>query len=66
MNRVLQAAGRVIRRDDDRGIVVLIDDRYSEPGYVRMFPAAWEDIRFTGDAKSLAEIAKRFATRDPN
>lgn len=66
MNRVLQAAGRVIRCEDDRGIVVLIDDRYSEPGYVRMFPAAWEDIRFTGDAKSLAEIAKRFAKRDPN
>lgn len=63
MNRVLQAAGRVIRREDDRGIVVLIDDRYSEPGYVRMFPAAWENIRFTGDAKSLAEIAKRFNSR---
>lgn len=63
MNRVLQAAGRVIRREDDRGIVVLIDDRYSEPGYVRMFPAAWENIRFTGDAKSLAEIAKRLNSR---
>ena len=63
MNRVLQAAGRVIRREDDRGIVVLIDDRYSEPGYIRMFPAAWENIRFTGDGRSLAEIAKRFAAK---
>ena len=28
-NRVMQAAGRLIRHEDDRGIIILIDDRYS-------------------------------------
>lgn len=33
MNRVFQAAGRVIRREDDRGVIVLIDDRFDDPIY---------------------------------
>ena len=31
MNRVFQAAGRVIRREDDRGVIVLIDNRFDDP-----------------------------------
>lgn len=38
MNNVLQAAGRVIRTDTDRGIVVLIDDRYLTPQYQGTVP----------------------------
>ncbi len=60
MNKVLQAAGRVIRREDDRGIVVLIDDRYSSPEYVRLFPPHWGGMRFVGDASALRELARRF------
>ena len=60
MNRVLQAAGRVIRRDDDRGVVVLADDRYADPKYRNLFPVHWKSVQYAGNSKSLAEIMKRF------
>jgi len=42
INRVLQAAGRVIRSEADRGAVLLIDDRYSRPSYRDLLPAEWD------------------------
>ena len=60
MNSVLQAVGRVIRRDSDRGIAVLIDDRYAEPKYTELFPSEWKKIKYAGNSSSLAEIARRF------
>jgi len=42
MNKVLQAAGRVIRTMEDIGIVVLLDERFLSPSYLRMFPREWE------------------------
>jgi DNA excision repair protein ERCC-2 len=42
MNKVQQAAGRVIRSETDRGIVVLIDERFDQMGYRRLFPKEWE------------------------
>lgn len=42
MNKVLQAAGRVIRTSEDRGIILLLDERFLEEGYQRMFPREWE------------------------
>jgi DNA excision repair protein ERCC-2 len=41
MNRVMQAVGRVIRSEKDRGIALLIDDRYLETRYRTMFKAEW-------------------------
>ena len=38
MNKVLQAAGRVIRTADDVGIVALLDERFLQHTYQRMFP----------------------------
>ena len=60
MNNVLQAAGRVIRSEDDLGIVVLADDRYSLPKYRVLFPEHWKNIQYAGNASSLAEIMRRF------
>ena len=60
MNRVLQAAGRVIRTDDDRGIVVLLDDRYATEQYKMMFPLHWSHARFVHSASELAEITRKF------
>lgn len=60
MNSVLQAAGRVIRREEDRGIVVLIDDRYGTPTYQRLFPNHWKHLKYAGNSSSLAEIARKF------
>jgi Rad3-related DNA helicase len=41
MNKVLQAAGRVIRSENDRGIIILIDDRFSTQQYSNLFPQDW-------------------------
>ncbi len=60
MNSVLQAAGRVIRREEDRGIVVLIDDRYASPTYQKLFPKHWKHLKYAGNPASLAEIVRKF------
>jgi DNA excision repair protein ERCC-2 len=41
VRKVVQAAGRVIRTPDDRGVVHLIDDRYAQPRVRRLLPAWW-------------------------
>lgn len=41
MNKVLQAAGRVIRTADDIGVVALLDERFLQYAYLRMFPREW-------------------------
>ena len=41
LQKVIQAAGRVIRGTDDRGMVMLIDDRFAEPRVQGMFPGWW-------------------------
>lgn len=60
MNKVLQAAGRVIRREDDRGVIVLIDDRFADPVYRKSIPSLWRSLKFVPDAKALNERLKRF------
>ena len=60
MNRVFQAAGRVIRREGDRGVIVLIDDRFDDPIYKKSLPALWSGVRFVDDAKRLREILDDF------
>jgi len=52
MNRVLQASGRVIRSRADRGVVLLIDSRFVESRYRRLFPAWWQTAR----VKNAGEI----------
>ncbi|MBH5319800.1 ATP-dependent DNA helicase [Paenibacillus sp. GSMTC-2017] len=41
MNKVLQAGGRLIRSENDRGTLLLIDDRYLQATYRRLLPAEW-------------------------
>ena len=45
MNKVLQAAGRVIRTAEDRGIIALLDERFLENEYLCLFPREWETYR---------------------
>ena len=60
MNRVFQAAGRVIRREGDRGVIVLIDDRFRDPIYKKSIPDLWADMAFSDDPKSLRERLDKF------
>ena len=64
MNRVLQAGGRVIRREEDRGVIVLIDDRFSDPLYKKSIPALWRGLKFVGDAKGLKMLLDKFWAED--
>ncbi len=43
MNKVLQAAGRVIRTTEDEGVILLLDDRFRNREYEEMFPMEWSD-----------------------
>ena len=43
MNKVQQAAGRVIRTEEDRGVVVLLDERFLTSAYRNMFPKEWKE-----------------------
>ena len=60
MNRVLQAAGRVIRHELDRGVIVLIDDRFDDPIYKKIIPSLWAGMEYVGDPKELNERIKEF------
>ena len=60
MNRVLQAAGRVIRTENDKGVIVLIDDRFDDPIYKKIIPSLWRGMRFIPDAKLLREELDKF------
>jgi Rad3-related DNA helicase len=44
-NKVLQAAGRVIRSSGDRGVVLLIDARFLRRDYINMFPPEWTGFK---------------------
>jgi DNA excision repair protein ERCC-2 len=52
MNRVLQATGRVIRSEKDRGVVLLIDARFKDQRYRRLFPSWWQPVR----VRSVTEV----------
>ena len=60
MNKVFQAAGRVIRTEDDRGVILLIDDRFRDPIYKKSIPSLWRGMRYVGDAKELKTRIETF------
>lgn len=43
MNKVLQSAGRVIRTDEDRGVILLLDERFRDGRYQETFPREWKE-----------------------
>lgn len=45
MNKVLQSAGRVIRTREDRGVILLLDERFCSFDYRNLFPREWEDYQ---------------------
>lgn len=55
MNKVLQAAGRVIRTEEDFGIAVLLDERFLAPAYRQLFPREWRNM----EAVTVDQIGRR-------
>lgn len=58
MTRILQAAGRLLRSPEQRGVVCLIDPRYDRAEYRRFFPEHWQPR--TVPAASLGEVVANF------
>jgi len=56
MNKVLQAAGRVIRTEEDRGVVLLIDSRYATAKYHAMMPEHWAGMHFVQSIQQLEDL----------
>ncbi len=63
MNKVLQAAGRVIRTMDDVGVIVLLDERFSRSEYVRLFPEEWADYKLCSRRDVGAMVAEFWGNR---
>ncbi len=59
MNKVLQAAGRVIRTVSDTGVIVLLDDRFLQKEYQALFPREWDGFEVCNIA-DVAEKLKHF------
>lgn len=59
MNKVLQAAGRVIRTVEDVGIIALLDERFLQMSYRRLFPREWERFE-TVTVDTVAKRVERF------
>ena len=48
MNKVQQAAGRVIRTTEDVGVIALLDERFMQSAYKSLFPKEWADVKRIG------------------
>ena len=59
MNKVLQAAGRVIRTKEDRGVIALLDERFLQWEYRRLFPREWEEYTVCSH-ESVSNVLKNF------
>lgn len=53
MSKIIQAAGRCIRTETDKGVIVLIDSRFTWPLYAQTFPKHWHLIRASEDDYKL-------------
>lgn len=60
MNKVLQAAGRVIRTENDRGVVLLVDERFSNYNYRELFPDEWSHVKRVRNSKAIEMAVKEF------
>ena len=59
MNKVLQAAGRLIRTDQDRGVIALLDYRFCQNAYQRLCPREWEG-HFQANAEEIGAYVRSF------
>jgi Rad3-related DNA helicase len=60
MNKVIQAVGRVIRTENDKGVAILIDDRFDTPYYRKLFPIEWKSYERISSHQRLKLALKKF------
>ncbi|MDH5105314.1 ATP-dependent DNA helicase [Lentilactobacillus diolivorans] len=59
-NNVSQAAGRVIRTDEDKGVIVLMDQRFNQTRYRQIFPKHWTNIEVSNNQTQLKKELNNF------
>lgn len=64
MNKVLQAAGRVIRDMEDQGVVLLLDQRFSSKNVQRLFPPHWDQQQVSYSVDHSKELMRQFWLTD--
>lgn len=64
LNKVFQAAGRVIRGEEDRGMIYLLDDRYSWQKYMNLFPKHWTNQVTANNKKDFEKTINEFWSID--
>ncbi|NLL04667.1 MAG: ATP-dependent DNA helicase [Clostridiaceae bacterium] len=60
MNKVMQAAGRVIRSETDKGVILLIDERFTNRNYLRLFPKDWFPYISVAKVGDIARYTREF------
>ncbi len=60
MNKVLQSAGRVIRTDEDRGVILLLDERFRDGRYQEVFPREWKDFGMCNVETAAGQVEEFF------
>lgn len=60
MNKVMQAAGRVIRTKDDVGVVLLLDERFLSRKYKELFKVEWSNYISVYSEKEIEAHASKF------
>ncbi len=63
-NKILQAAGRVIRSESDRGFILLLDERYETPDYQSLFPEEWRPVLLK-NKNQIRQVLREFWGDDP-
>ncbi len=65
MNKVLQAAGRVIRTPGDRGVILLLDDRFLRMDHLELFPREWERFQVVNRGNAARCLEDFWNGREP-
>lgn len=65
-NKVMQAVGRVIRSENDRGIALLIDDRYLNKNYRELYKDEWSHYQVVNSKEDIMELMDNFYLKEKN
>ena len=64
LNKVIQAIGRVIRTESDRGVAILFDDRFTTRKYLGLYPDNWNHLKICNKIKNLQILLHDFWRKD--
>ena len=60
LNKVIQAVGRVIRTQNDRGVAILIDDRFASRKYFSLYPKHWGHLQIETNPSQIKAMIELF------